>query len=172
MTDVDVRPQWSFIEKTPVKQHLKCKVCSNFQMSFLHLVRWTPSRWGFGSGLHFGQILSQTDLWSDVPPCKWGFGSGCHFVRSLGQADLWLDVTHMIRPWVRLTFSQAYLWTDIPPAETSGRHMCYYFGQVDLWSEIPPDRDILWPNVYYLSQADLWSNIPPTITLWVRLTFS
>ena len=33
---------WSCIEKTSVKQDLKCKVCSNFQMSFLHLSQMDP----------------------------------------------------------------------------------------------------------------------------------
>ena len=35
---------WSSVEKTSMKQSLKCKISSNFQMSFLHLVRWTPHR--------------------------------------------------------------------------------------------------------------------------------
>ena len=34
---VDLMVYWSFIEKTSVKQSMKYKVCSNFQMSFLHL---------------------------------------------------------------------------------------------------------------------------------------
>ena len=52
---------WSFIEKTSEKQDLKCKVCSNFQMPFLHLVRQTP----------LDVALDQVDI----------------FVRSLAQAD-------------------------------------------------------------------------------------
>ena len=33
---------WSFIEKTSVKQSMKCKVCWNFQTSFLHLSQMDP----------------------------------------------------------------------------------------------------------------------------------
>ena len=33
---------WSFTEKSSVKQIMKCKVCSNFQMSFLHLRQMDP----------------------------------------------------------------------------------------------------------------------------------
>ena len=48
-----------------VKQHLKCKVCSNFQMSFLNLVRCNPPL----EASH-GQVwyyFRQVDLWPDVP---------------------------------------------------------------------------------------------------------
>ena len=70
---------WSFIEKTSVKRDLKCKVCSNFHMSFLHLDRWTPT---------VEEALSQVDI----------------FAKSLGQADLWSDICPRTRLWVRLTF--------------------------------------------------------------------
>ena len=33
---------WSFIEKTSVKQDPKPQVCSNFQVSFLHLSQMDP----------------------------------------------------------------------------------------------------------------------------------
>ena len=33
---------WAFIEKTSVRQSMKHKVCSNFQMSFLHLSQMDP----------------------------------------------------------------------------------------------------------------------------------
>ena len=33
---------WYFIEKPSVKQSMKCKVCSNFQMSFFHLSQMDP----------------------------------------------------------------------------------------------------------------------------------
>ena len=82
---------FGFIEKTSVKQDLKCKVCSNFQMSFFHLVRRTQNRWGFRSGWHFVRSSGQADLWSDIPPPS-GFGSGWHLVTF----------------WVRLTFGQTY----------------------------------------------------------------
>ena len=108
----------------------------------------------------------------------------------------WPLVRHspMIRLQVRLTFSQADLWTDVPPlAETSVGQVCYYFGQVDLWSDVSPGRDIFWPSMLLLwsgwplvrhtpmimlevrlpfSQTYLWSDVPPTIRLKVRLTFS
>ena len=35
---------WPFVEKTSVKQSMKRKVCSNFQMSFLHVSYRPPSR--------------------------------------------------------------------------------------------------------------------------------
>ena len=96
---------WSFIEKTSVKQHLKCKLCSNFQIAFLHLVRWTPLqmtlqvRLTFLSDLlvrlTFHQTSGWVDLWSDVSPSR---------------DILWPCV---ILLQVRLIFGQMY-----PPAET------------------------------------------------------
>ena len=58
------RTDWSFVEKTSVKQDPKPQVCSNFQMFFLHLHQMDPtveasrdqewyyvrSAWHFGSG--------------------------------------------------------------------------------------------------------------------------
>ena len=48
---------WSFIEKTSVKQSMKCKVCSNFQMypQYRHLVAKN------------GTKLGPVELSSDVP---------------------------------------------------------------------------------------------------------
>ena len=80
---------WSFVEKASVKQHLKCKVCSKFQKTFLLLVRWTPHRLGFGSGWHFVRSLGQADLWSDEPPGRDICGQVCYY---FGQADLWSGV--------------------------------------------------------------------------------
>ena len=37
MLYANIEAYWSFVEKTSVKQSMKCKVYSNFQMSFLHL---------------------------------------------------------------------------------------------------------------------------------------
>ena len=91
---------FGFIEKTSVKQDLNCKVCSNLQMFFLHLVRRTQNRWGFRSGWHFCQIfrlhvrltfgqtyahhqaLGQVDIWSH-------FGSGWPLVRCPLKIRLW-----------------------------------------------------------------------------------
>ena len=39
---LDIIIYWSFVENTSVKQSMKCKVCSNFQMSFLHLSQMYP----------------------------------------------------------------------------------------------------------------------------------
>ena len=56
--------------KTSVKQSMTRKMCSNFQMSFLHLSQMdSPRSWGFRSGWHFCQI----------------FGSGWPFVRCTPQ---------------------------------------------------------------------------------------
>ena len=52
---------WSLVEKTSVKKSIKCKVCSNFQMSFLHL---------------------------DGPPVVEAAGQVDIFVISTGQVDL------------------------------------------------------------------------------------
>ena len=53
---------WSFVEKTSVKQDPKPKVCSNFQMSFLHLSQTDPLIEASQVSLTFGQLLGQTDL--------------------------------------------------------------------------------------------------------------
>ena len=59
---------WSFIEKNSVKQSMKCIVCSNFQMSFLHLSQMDhPVDKTLGQVDIFSQIFVQADLWSDVP---------------------------------------------------------------------------------------------------------
>ena len=58
---------WSFVEKTSVKQDLKRNVCSNFQMSFLHLVRWTHIVEASGQLEIFDRSLGQADLLSDEP---------------------------------------------------------------------------------------------------------
>ena len=83
---------WSFIEKTSVKQELKCKVCSKFQITFLHSLRWTPIGEALGQVDIFVRSLGQTDLWSDVPPIGEASGQIVIFVRCLGQADLWSEV--------------------------------------------------------------------------------
>ena len=170
---------FGFIEKTSVKQDLNCKVCSNFQMSFLHLVRRTQNRWGFRSGWHFCQIFSsgwplvrhmptirlwvrltfghtlgQADLWSDVPS-RSGFGQ-VDIWATLGQAELWSDVPARFRLWVRLTFGhtlgQADFWLGVPPMIRLWVRLTfgYTLGQANLWSNIPPGRDILWSSVLLL----------------------
>ena len=59
---------WSFVEKTSVKQDPKPQVCSNFQMSFLHLSQMDPPVEASQASLTYGQPLGQADLQSDVPP--------------------------------------------------------------------------------------------------------
>ena len=144
-------------------------MCSNFQMSFLHLVRWLPIVEASGQVDIFDRFLGQADLWKDVPPISEASGQAEIFDRSSGQTDLWSDVPAVSEVlsqvdilsdlWVRLTFGQIY-----PQAETSCGQVCYYFGQVGLWSDIPPrdeasgQVDIV---VKPLGQADLWSDVPP-----------
>ena len=57
---------WSFV-KTSVKQSMKGKVCSNFQMSFFALK---------SDGHLVNEVLDEIDI----------------FLRTFGQADLWSDV--------------------------------------------------------------------------------
>ena len=59
---------WSFV-KSPVNQSMKCKACSNFQMSFLHLSQTdSPIDEALGQVDIFLRSLGQADLWSDIPP--------------------------------------------------------------------------------------------------------
>ena len=196
----DLSDHWSFVEKTSVKQDLKHKVCSNFQISFLHLVRWTlPIGEALGQVDFFVRSLGQADLWSDVPqgrdilwpsvlllqsgwllvrctPQGWGFGSGWHLVR-LDQADLWSDVPpcrDILWPSVYTTALQSG-WPLVRHTPHQ-RHLvgkCYYFSQVDLGSDMYPQAETSCGQLCdYFSQVDLWSDIPPRMRLWVRLTFS
>ena len=79
---------------------MKHKVCSNFQMSFLHSSQMeTPVDETLGQVDIFLRSLSQADIWSDVPP-----GRGIYWPRvvllqvsltfgqPLGQSDLSSDV--------------------------------------------------------------------------------
>ena len=126
-----------------MKKDLKCKVCSNFQITFLHLVRWIHP---------VGKALGQVDF----------------FVRSLGQADLWSDGPLVVTSYSQVCsyLSQVDLWSDIPPVVTSCGQVCSYFSQVDLWSYVPPLGEALGQVdifVRSLGQADLWSDgLPPT----------
>ena len=83
-----------------MKQHLKCKVCPNFQMSFLHL-DGPPVGEAFGQVDIFIRSLGQADLWSDIPPIGEALGQVDIFVRAFGQADLWSDVPPRIMLQVR-----------------------------------------------------------------------
>ena len=79
-----------------------------------------------------------------------------------GQVDIWADL------------GQADLWSDVPPPETSGDQVCYYFSQADLCSDVSPgDEASGLVDIFVRSsgQADLWSDAPPRIRLQVRLTF-
>ena len=160
-----LQPNWSFVEKTSEKQSIKRKVCSNFQMSFLPLVRWTPLwmklrvrltflsdlwvRWTFGQMyLPLGEALDQVDI----------------FVRSLGQTDLWSDVPPIgeVLGQVR-SLGQAELWSDVPPTIGKALSQVDIFvrslGQTDLWSDVPPIGEVL-GQVRSLGEADLWSDVP------------
>ena len=152
---------FGFIEKTSVKQDLNCIVCSNFQMSFFHLVRRTQNRWGFRSGWHFVRSSGQADLWSDIPPPS-GFGSGWHLV------TFWVRLTfgqmytpwsgfgsgwHLVTLWISLTFGQVYLPRS---AFGSGWYL------VTLWVRLT------FGQVYLPGSA--FGSAWHLVTLWVRLT--
>ena len=141
-------PCWSFIEKTSVKQSIKCKVCPNFQMSFLHLSQTDLEVSSdrvvvYHVSLTLCQLLGQDDLQSDVPP-----GRGIWWPR--------LVLHHVsltfVSLWVRLTFSQMY-----PQVEASGGQDRYYVRSashfVNLWVRLtfsqiyPPGRGIWWPRL-------------------------
>ena len=78
-------PYWSFVEKTSVKQSVKCKVCSNLQVFFSHLVIQTaPIVKVSGQVDIFVRSSGQAALWSDVPPIVKASGQVDIFVRSLG----------------------------------------------------------------------------------------
>ena len=85
---------WSFIEKTSVKQDPKAQVCSNFQMSFLHLCQMNPQQRHLvaKSGTNLGPV----DLSSDIPPLvKASSSQEQYYVRS---------ARYLVSIWVRLTF--------------------------------------------------------------------
>ena len=86
---------WSFIEKTSVKQDLKCKGVFKFSDNLS-----TPN---------------QMEL-----PCNWGFRSGWYHVpHVLLLQSVWPLVRHTPHDEVRLTLVQALgqtdLWSDVPP---------------------------------------------------------
>ena len=171
-----------------MKQDLKGKVCTNFQITFLHIVRWTPIGKASGQVDIFVRSLGQADLWSDGPPmAETSCGKVCYY---FSQVDLLSDVPPTLRLWVRLTFL-SNLWVRLtfgsdelpwqrhlvpkcvttsvrliscqmyPLAETSCGQAYYYFGQVDLWSDVPPAETSCGQVCYYFSQVDLWSDMPP-----------
>ena len=75
---------------------MKCTVCSNFQMSFLHLNQMdSPIDEALGQVDIFLRSVGQADLWSDVPPARgiwWQRVVLCQvsltFGHHVGQADL------------------------------------------------------------------------------------
>ena len=151
-------------------------------MTFLYLVRWTPCRWGFGSGWHFCQIFGSSWPLVRYTPAEtscgqvwYYFGTGWHLVRSLGQVDLWLDVPqqrHLVAKFVT-TLGQA------------GWHLVRSLGQNDFWSDVPPGWGFgsgwhlvrctpMMLQVRFIfsqtsGQDDLWSNVRSLGR--VRLTF-
>ena len=141
-------PHSSFV-KTSVKQSMKHKVCSNFQMSFLHLSQMDSPVY---------EALGQVDI----------------FVRSLGLADLWSGVPPSRGIWwprvvlhqVSLTFGQP-LGQVYPPVEVSSSQAWYYFWSFGSgWPVVrctPIDDTLGQVDIFvrYLDQADLWSDVPP-----------
>ena len=156
-----VEGYWSFVEKTSVMQDLKCKVCSNFQITFLHLVRVTffsdlwlrlifePPGSGFSSDWHLVTLWVGLTSGQLYPP-RMRLQVRLTFIHTFGHADLWSDVP----PGIDILWSSVLLlWSDWPlirwtlPAETSCVQVCYNFSQADLWSDVPPGRDILWSSM-------------------------
>ena len=86
--------QPALIGLRPVKQSMKHKMCSNFQKSFLHLVRWPPIVEALAQVEIFVRSSGQADLWSDVPHIVEASAQIDIFVRSVGPADLWSDVPY------------------------------------------------------------------------------
>ena len=72
MIYIIVQDLWYLIglscKKTSVKQDLKYKECSNFQMSFLHLSQTDPPVASSGQEWKGGTDLGPVDLSSDVAP--------------------------------------------------------------------------------------------------------
>ena len=81
--------------KMSVKQDLKRRVYSNFQITFLLLVRWTPLQMRLRVSLTFSHSLGQADIWSGVPSIRlWirlTFGQMYPQDEALGQVDIWSD---------------------------------------------------------------------------------
>ena len=96
----DMSDHQSFVEKTSVKQDPKPQVCSNFQMSFLHLSKTDPLVEASQVSLTLGQPLGQADLQSDISPVEASSGQEWYYIKvsltfgqPLGQADLHSDVS-------------------------------------------------------------------------------
>ena len=142
-------------------------------MSFLHLVRWTPSVVealaqvdifvrSLGQ-VDLGQASHQADLWSDVPPIVEASTQVDIFVRPSGQADLWSNVplvaTSCGQVWYYI--GQADLWTDVPPADAPTQVDIFVrsLGWAYLWSDVPTLVETSCGKVcYYFRYADLWSD--------------
>ena len=144
-------------------------------------MRWTPHRWGFGSGLHFHQIFgsgwplvrwtpSYVRLWSGLHfhqifgscwplvrwtplPHRWDFGSGWHFWQIFGSG--WLLVSWT--PWQRNLLAKC-VTTSV--RLTSGQ--MYPQDEASCQVDIYSDYGSGWPLV----------RCTPRMRLWVRVTFS
>ena len=160
---------WSFIEKTSVKQSMKCKVCSNFQMQMYPPVESSSGqgqyyiRWAW----HLEECNCKGTFQSDVPQVKESGGQEQYYVRSAWHLQ-------EMEMQLRRQLSQTY-----PPLEVSGGQEQYYVRsswhwdmlQVRLTFSHTPSRGILWPRAvlckvimtlgYALGQADLQSDVPP-----------
>ena len=86
LTKIQFLPCCSFIEKTSVKQSMKCKVCSNFQMQMYPPVEASggQEQYYIRSSWHVEECNCQCSGQSDVPPSRgiWWPRAVLHKVRS------------------------------------------------------------------------------------------
>ena len=147
-----------FHRKDLCERRPQLEVCSNFQMSFLHLstpewrhlVAKSSTTWG------------QPDIW-------WAFGSDWPSIRCTPPLyrHLVKVVLHEVsltfcQPWVRLTFSQMYLWVEAP----SGQEQYYMrsaWHLVSLWDRLtfsqtyPQERHLVNKSGTTSGQLYIWS---------------
>ena len=134
---------------------MKCKVCSNFQVSFLHLSQTYPTveasnnqeQYYFRSSWHL-VILWVRMTFSQTYPTSLVEASGdqgWYYVRSS-----W----HLVILWVRLTFSQMY-----PPVEHLVAKNGTNIGPVDLNTDKLPPCKVPSPKSSTTScQLAIWSD--------------
>ena len=73
---------WSFIEKSSVKQDIKCKVFKFSDILFALKSDGPPVDEALGQVDIFVRFLGQADLWSDVPPVEASTGQEWYYFRS------------------------------------------------------------------------------------------
>ena len=122
-----------------MKQSIKRKVCSNFQMSFLHLSHTdTP----------VDEVLGQVHIFCQI------FGSGWPLVIftpliKASSCQEWYNIRsawHLVILWVRLTFGQMY-----PPVEVSSGQEWYYIRSA--WHFISLLASLAFGQTYPLVEA-------------------